>query len=272
MMLTELQHFCIDAMGLSHGITPPTKPLARTLKSSTQKSTSSAPAPNAELKPFNKITPNISEQLKETTEKTKQEKQPQTSGIAPKQIPIENWEQLETAISTCHYCSDLVNSRSQAVFGQGNKQAQLMIIGEPPHQNEDIQNAPFVEQSGELLEHMLKAINIQRNDTFTTNVIKCLTPNNRSPHVDEAKACQSFLNAQIKLLQPTLILALGRVAAHYLLNVKTPVNQLRGTIHQHEESQTPIIVSYHPDYLLRNPKHKQHSWNDLKLVHQQLNK
>ncbi|MBL7003612.1 MAG: uracil-DNA glycosylase [Gammaproteobacteria bacterium] len=258
-------------MGLSHGIAPIIKTQNHDFTPPTVAKviTENNTAP-AKLKPFKKIAPkldlaqNNAPKSKPTTLKAS----PQS--IAPKDIiDLENWPQLKQAVKDCRYCSDLSQATPQPLFGEGNESTKLMIISEAPGQDESFQGSPFVGSAGVLLDNMLKAIKINRKDIFITHIIKCPTPN-RDPHKDEAEACQSFLNAQINLIQPKLILALGRIPAHHLLNSKTPVGKLRGELHLHQKTNTPVIVSYHPAYLLRNVSQKQKSWEDLKFVYQNL--
>ncbi len=271
-MLSELQHFCLDAMNLTHGIPP--KP---TIRSKQEKPAIKAPLvalnnSSTSAKQTKKAPMNIKNIVANVLPEQIQAKTTIVTGLAPKELKnLDDWSVLQTAINACCYCNELSSSRSQTIFGQGSKNARLLIISEAPSSDEDIQGNPFVGKTGELLNNMLAAIHIKSEDTFITNIIKCLPPNNRDPHKEEALACQTFLNAQINAIKPQLILALGRIAAHNLLNVKTPVGQLRGALHQHADSQTDLIISYDPAYLIRNPAQKQKSWDDLKLVHKHLN-
>jgi len=255
-------------MGLSHGLPPKKKsPLVFSEPSPilTPKNTPISAPINAPQS-IKRLMPKI--ELPKTESKVKQ---PSNLGIAPKNLEqLNDWNVLQSAVKDCQYCQELATTRSQTIFGMGNEHADLMIISEAPSSDEDIQGHPFVGKAGELLDNMLFAIGIKRDATFITNIVKCLPPNNRDPHKDESHACNPFLKAQIDHIKPKLILALGRIAAHNLLNVKTPVGQLRGSIHQHAESKIDLIISYHPAYLLRNPTKKSESWSDLKLVHQHL--
>ena len=267
-MLSELQHFCLDAMGLSHGMAP--KRQRSHVALVTQKSAvpivqASTPQINAPQS-IKRLMPKI--QIPKSIETIEQ---PQNSGIAPKDLDnLSSWAVLQSAVKECQYCKGLASTRSQSILGLGNEHAELMIISEAPSSDEDIQGYPFVGKAGELLDNMLFSICIKRESAYITNIIKCLPPNNRDPHKDESQACNPFLKAQIDLIKPKVILALGRIAAHNLLNVKTPVGQLRGITHQHADSKIDLIISYHPAYLLRNPSKKSDSWEDLKRVHQLL--
>ncbi len=178
------------------------------------------------------------------------------------------WQQLEHAVSSCTKC-DLHQSRTQTVFGVGSRNARLLIIGEAPGKDEDLQGEPFVGRAGQLLNAMLAAIGLQREQIYIANVLKCRPPNNRDPRPEEAQACAHWLEQQIALIQPELMLVLGRIAAHHLLNTDRSLASLRGRTHQY--AGIPLIVSYHPAYLLRQPVEKRKSWQDLKYVKSLLN-
>lgn len=173
------------------------------------------------------------------------------------------WQQLERAVSGCTKC-ELHTSRTQTVFGIGNNNADLLIIGEAPGRDEDLQGEPFVGRAGQLLNAMLAAIGLQRDQVYIANILKCRPPNNRDPKNEEADACNPWLQQQIDLIQPDVILALGRIAAHQLLNSDQSLGALRGI--QHNYAGIPLIVSYHPAYLLRKPVDKRKSWQDLKQI------
>jgi uracil-DNA glycosylase len=179
------------------------------------------------------------------------------------------WETLRQQVLTCTHCP-LSQSRTQAVFGVGNRQAALMIVGEAPGYHEDQQGEPFVGRGGQLLTAMLASIGLPREQVFIANVLKCRPPNNRDPQAAEVAECTPYLNRQIELLQPRLLLALGRFAAHYLLDSTQSLSRLRNQMHHYGELRTPLIVSYHPAYLLRNPKDKGKSYQDLRQVAQLL--
>lgn len=183
----------------------------------------------------------------------------------PETIEKSPWQALEKAVSSCQQCP-LAKSRTNTVFGTGSYEADLMIIGEAPGANEDKQGKPFVGRAGQLLTAMLQAIGLERNSVFIGNVLKCRPPQNRDPSAQEVAQCTPYLEQQIALLQPKIILAVGRVAAHYLLGVSTPLSRLRGQRLQYGESKTPLLVTYHPAYLLRNPRDKNKAYQDLLLV------
>lgn len=173
------------------------------------------------------------------------------------------WQQLEQSVSCCTRC-ELHKTRTQAVFGVGDRSAGLLIIGEAPGRDEDLQGEPFVGRAGQLLNAMLAAIGYRREQVYIANILKCRPPNNRDPRPEEAAACHPWLQQQIELIQPDVILALGRIAAHNLLNTDKSLGALRTG--QHDYAGVPLIVTYHPAYLLRNPIDKRKSWQDLKRV------
>ena len=170
---------------------------------------------------------------------------------------------LQAAVARCTACG-LHASRTQTVFGTGNHTADWMIVGEAPGADEDRQGEPFVGRAGQLLNNMLRAIGLPREQVYIANVIKCRPPNNRNPHVDEVSQCLGYLQRQIARVKPRLILVVGRVAAHGLLKVDTPLGRLRGQVYRF--CDTPVVVTYHPAYLLRTPRDKAKSWDDLRFA------
>ncbi len=174
-----------------------------------------------------------------------------------------DWSQLRAAVAACTLCA-LHKSRTQTVFGVGNQQADWLIIGEAPGAEEDRRGEPFVGRAGQLLDEMLRAAGKVRAQVYIANVLKCRPPNNRDPEAVEASACRSYLDRQIALLRPKVILAVGRIAAQTLLETDTPVGRLRGKVHH--LGDIPLVVTYHPAYLLRSPKQKAKSWQDLCLA------
>jgi uracil-DNA glycosylase family 4 len=171
-------------------------------------------------------------------------------------------------VAACTKC-ELHRTRTQTVFGTGERHADLLIIGEAPGRDEDLRGEPFVGRAGQLLNAMLLAIGFQREQVYIANILKCRPPNNRDPRIEEAAACSPYLQAQIELIRPKVILALGRIAAHNLLNTDDSLGALRGR--RHNYAGVPLIVSYHPAYLLRSPSEKRKSWQDLKTVMALLN-
>ncbi|VAX03303.1 Uracil-DNA glycosylase, family 4 [hydrothermal vent metagenome] len=174
-----------------------------------------------------------------------------------------DWDALQAAVARCTACG-LYATRTQTVFGAGNRMADWMIVGEAPGADEDRQGEPFVGRAGQLLNNMLRAIGLPREQVYIANVIKCRPPNNRNPHVDEVSQCLGYLQRQIARVKPRLILVVGRVAAHGLLKVDTPLGRLRGQVYRF--CDTPVVVTYHPAYLLRTPRDKAKSWDDLRFA------
>jgi uracil-DNA glycosylase len=174
------------------------------------------------------------------------------------------WAELERAVKTCTLCP-LHKTRTQGVFGVGNRNAQWMVIGEAPGMDEDRQGEPFVGRAGQLLNSMLKAIGLQREQVFIANILKSRPPNNRDPRPEEVRACIPYLFRQIELVNPKLILCVGRIAAQTLLETDTSIGKLRGQLHRIAGNR-PMIVTYHPAYLLRSPGEKRKSWADLLLA------
>ena len=175
------------------------------------------------------------------------------------------WASLKSEVLGCTKCA-LHKSRTQGVFGVGNRRADWLIIGEAPGAEEDRQGEPFVGRGGQLLNAMLRAIGLPRESVFIANVLKSRPPGNRDPKPDEVAACLPYLMQQIALLQPKLMLAVGRIAAQNLLATDTSLGRLRGQVHTFGELNTPLIVTYHPAYLLRTPADKRKAWEDLKFA------
>ena len=172
---------------------------------------------------------------------------------------------LRAALEEFDQCP-LKSTATNLVFADGNPDSGLMIIGEAPGADEDRQGEPFVGRAGQLLTQMLRAMGLDRDAVFIANILKCRPPENRDPTAAEVSNCLPFLQRQIQLIQPRLILVVGRIAAHNLLNVDTPIGKLRGQVHHYGDPQIPVVVTYHPAYLLRSPSQKRKSWADLLLV------
>ncbi|MGB5347157.1 MAG: uracil-DNA glycosylase, partial [Woeseia sp.] len=181
------------------------------------------------------------------------------------EVALLDWRELRQAVSGCTAC-ELHATRTQTVFGVGNEQADLLIIGEAPGAEEDRRGEPFVGRAGQLLDEMLRAIALDRQTVFIANVLKCRPPGNRDPHPTEAASCRPFLDRQIALIQPRVILAVGRIAAQQLLGGDLPLGRMRGKQHVLDQYAAPIVVTYHPAYLLRSPSQKRKSWQDLCLA------
>lgn len=177
-----------------------------------------------------------------------------------------DWDALQERVAACTRC-ELHRSRTQTVFGVGVRTAEWLVIGEAPGAEEDKRGEPFVGRAGQLLDNMLAAIGLDRTkNVYIANILKCRPPNNRDPQADEVAQCEPYLQQQIALLRPKLILAVGRIAAQNLLKTDTPLARLRGRVHRYGEAQTPLIVTYHPAYLLRTPGDKRKAWEDLQLA------
>lgn len=181
-----------------------------------------------------------------------------------------DWEQLKSVVSTCTQC-DLCKSRTQTVFGVGDQKARWLFVGEGPGRNEDFQGLPFVGPAGKLLDNMFVAMGMKRGEnTYIANIVKCrptdANKRDRPPAAEESSACMPYLERQIALINPTVIVALGKTAALSLLKLDpaTPVSKLRGTVHRY--AGLPVIVTYHPAYLLRSPADKSKAWADLCLA------
>ena len=199
------------------------------------------------------------------------DRQAQPQGVASsiEIASLDNWEAIETAIQACTAC-ELSQNCTHKVPGTGNRQADLLIVGEGPGHDEDLRGEPFVGRSGQLLDRMLAAIGFSRDQVYITNIVKCRPPSNRDPRPEEAQQCRAYLDAQIALLAPKVILSAGRVSAHNLLGSNLPVGKLIKQMHQLPGSDIPVKVTYHPAYLLRNPSAKAIAWQDMKLIYRML--
>ncbi len=175
------------------------------------------------------------------------------------------WEALRAEVSACTRCA-LHQTRTQTVFGVGNPRAQWMIVGEAPGEQEDLRGEPFVGRAGQLLNSMLRALGLAREDVYIANILKSRPPANRDPRPDEVAACMPFLQRQIELIRPRIMLAVGRIAAQNLLATETPLARLRGRVHSFGSQHTPLVITYHPAYLLRSPTEKRKAWEDLKFA------
>jgi DNA polymerase len=172
-----------------------------------------------------------------------------------------NWSELKQAVHDCAACK-LRAACTQTVFGVGDEKAEWLFVGEGPGADEDVQGEPFVGQAGKLLDNMLAAIKLKRgSNVYIANIVKCRPPSNRTPEQDEIATCMPYLQQQIELIKPKLIVALGKTAATSLLGREATLGSLRGTLHDYHG--TPLIVTYHPAYLLRSPAEKAKAWQDL---------
>ena len=179
-------------------------------------------------------------------------------------VPMLSWEELRQAVTECRACG-LCDSRTTTVFGVGDPQPDWMVVGEAPGEQEDLRGEPFVGQAGKLLDNMLRALGLDRQrKVYIANVLKCRPPGNRNPDPAEVAQCEPFLRRQVELLKPRIILAMGRFAVQSLLGSTEPIGRLRGRVHQYHG--VPLVVTYHPAYLLRNLPEKAKAWADLCLA------
>ncbi|MCX2860747.1 uracil-DNA glycosylase [Paucibacter sp. PLA-PC-4] len=194
---------------------------------------------------------------------------PRVPAAAAGAVAAMDWTQLREAVAGCRACG-LCEGRKHTVFGVGHERAHWMVVGEAPGEQEDLQGEPFVGQAGKLLDSMLRAIGLTRADgppekqVFIANTLKCRPPRNRNPEPEELAQCEPYLNRQIALVQPRIILAMGRFAVQSLLRSAEPIGRLRGRVHEYQG--VPLIVTYHPAYLLRNLVDKARAWEDLCLA------
>ncbi|MBK1648168.1 hypothetical protein CKO36_06020 [Rhabdochromatium marinum] len=205
------------------------------------------------------------------------------TGVKPKQntsatnqppaTPVTDldWPALESAVANCQACQ-LCTRRNRTVFGSGDRQASLMLVGEAPGADEDRQGEPFVGNAGQLLTRMLTAIELPREQVYIGNIIKCRPPYNRDPQPEEIAACRAFIERQIELVEPHLLVCLGRIAAQALLQTSASLRDLRGRWHSFGPSQIPVLVTYHPSYYLRSPTEKARGWDDLQQIARRLRK
>lgn len=203
---------------------------------------------------------------------------PSTDVTARSKVPAEpghpdptdlslDWEGLQACVRDCTACS-LHRTRTQTVFGVGHRGAEWLIIGEAPGEQEDLKGEPFVGRAGQLLNEMLRAVGLSREVVYIANILKCRPPQNRDPLPEEAAACEGFLRRQLALIRPSIILAVGRIAAQNLLKTDRPIGKLRGSVHRYAD--IPLVVTYHPAYLLRSPLEKRKAWDDLQLAQRAL--
>ncbi|MBM4214474.1 MAG: uracil-DNA glycosylase [Gammaproteobacteria bacterium] len=185
--------------------------------------------------------------------------------VAPVDPATLDWPALRACVSDCMRCASH-QGRTQTVFGVGDTAARWMVVGEAPGADEDRQGEPFVGAAGQLLNAMLAAIELPRETVYITNILKCRPPDNRDPRPEEVSACLPYLHRQVALLRPQIILAFGRVAAQSLLGTDSTLGKLRRSVHHFGALNTPVVVTYHPAYLLRSPGEKRKAWEDLKFA------
>jgi len=204
---------------------------------------------------------------------------PAVAPAAPRVAPAEaqaqdlvadlDWEPLRERVASCTRCG-LCETRTQTVFGVGSRTADWLIVGEAPGAEEDARGEPFVGRAGLLLNSMLRAIGLAREQVYIANVLKCRPPGNRDPSTRESAECLPYLHRQVALLKPRIMLVVGRIAAQNLLRTDAPLARLRGRAHEFGAARVPLIVTYHPAYLLRTPSDKRKAWADLKLAREVL--
>jgi len=182
--------------------------------------------------------------------------------------PVKALRAIREDLGDCTRCRLHKQGRKQIVFGVGNPSAELMFIGEAPGADEDQQGEPFVGRAGQLLNNMIKAMGLRREDVYIANIIKCRPPGNRTPERDECETCSPFLMRQIEAIKPKAIVALGAVAAKTLLAINAPMSEFRG--HWYDFRGTRLAVTYHPAFLLRDPRQKKETWKDLQMVMKEL--
>jgi DNA polymerase len=193
-----------------------------------------------------------------------------TAPAAPtSEVGALGWPELRLRVAACTACG-LHATRTNTVFGVGDEAADWLFVGEAPGADEDAQGEPFVGRAGQLLTSMIAALGLRREQVFIANILKCRPPNNRDPQPDEVGQCLPYLARQVALVQPRIIVCVGRIAAQNLLGVDTPIGKLRGAVHAYRDSGIPVVVTYHPAYLLRSPTEKRKAWEDLKLARRTL--
>jgi uracil-DNA glycosylase len=262
------RHAMLQAMGIKHWARPAAGSGHALATAAVLTSTPAKPAP-----------PDAGVQAVAAAAMARQALQPVASMLKPsfQPIPVQSlsgsvaqmdWPDLQQAVAQCQACT-LCQGRKNTVFGVGKPQAHWLIVGEAPGENEDLQGLPFVGAAGGLLDNLLKAVGLSRDEqvadaqaAYIANVIKCRPPSNRNPEPAEISLCQPFLQRQIELIQPKIIVALGRFAAQTLLQTSEPIGRLRGKVHRSTLSAAPVVVSYHPAYLLRSPTEKAKAWED----------
>lgn len=195
-----------------------------------------------------------------------QERPASTPAPGPARLPG-TLDELQAVVAGCTLCS-LADGRRNTVFGEGNPDARLMFVGEAPGAEEDRTGRPFVGPAGRLLDGMIRAMGLERADVFIANVLKCRPPGNRDPKPEEAASCAPYLDRQVELIRPEVLVALGRPASQRLTGTDKPMGAMRGRWTSYRG--VPVICTYHPAYLLRNPKGKAQAWSDLKQVLERL--
>jgi DNA polymerase len=191
-----------------------------------------------------------------------------TEAPSPKSSPAPSLEILQQEVAACTKCSELASTRTQTVFGVGNTKARLCFMGEAPGADEDRQGEPFVGRGGQLLNKIIEACRLKREDVYILNMLKCRPPGNRNPLPHELLNCRPFLERQLELIQPEFICCLGAVASQNLLISTTPISKLRGKLHAYRGAK--VVCTFHPAYLLRNPAAKKDAWEDMKFLFREM--
>lgn len=223
--------------------------------------------PSVEIQTLETVVVSTPEVLTPVLIEPKESNQPEA--IATTNVETLDWQALRTHVAECQLC-ELSKTRRQTIFGSGDQTASLMIIGNAPNAEDEQQGESFSGQAGELLTAMLKAMGYQRNDVYISSVVKCKIDENQEPSEEQFTSCEPYLLRQISLLKPKLILALGNSAAQRLLKNKSTMSRLRGQLHYVDGIGAPILVSYHPTYLLAAPNEKRKAWEDLQLAMKEL--
>lgn len=224
----------------------------------------SPPQQSAVVRPSANKTP-----IKENAAKIEETAANESSAFNTIDVSTLDWPMLEKQVSSCELCG-LATTRTCTLLGAGNKKASLMLIGEAPTAEDESQQSVFSGEAGTLLTAMLKAMGYQRTDVYLTNTVKCKTQSNQNPSELELSACEPYLLQQINLVQPELIIVLGNVAAQSLLKSKSTMSRLRGQLHYIDGVKAPVLVSYHPTYLLAAANEKRKAWQDLQLAMKEL--
>ncbi len=180
------------------------------------------------------------------------------------------YDNLELEALNCQQCI-LSESRNKVVFGKGDKKSKIFIIGEAPGKDEDLNGEPFIGRAGRLLTEILLSLKLERSDVYITNTIKCRPPQNRNPNTDEITSCSHFLDKEISIIKPEVIILLGKVAAETILDTSKSMTELRGKIHFYKNTRIPTLVFYHPAYLLRSPYEKRKVWDDILFMKREVN-
>lgn len=258
----------LEALGISLWL--PRRPLPGATTASTPRSS----APRATDPPAQPLSTEdepwaMADDRQEPLDEVADDSAPAASDARAAAIGRMPWDLLAETARACTACP-LCATRTQVVFGVGDPQARWLIVGEAPGADEDRQGEPFVGRAGKLLNPMLRAIGLQREQVYIANILKCRPPENRDPTPHEALQCRPFLNRQIALIRPRIVLAVGRIAAQQLLGTETPIGKLRGQVHRFGPDRIPLVVTYHPAYLLRSPREKRRAWDDLRLARRAL--